>query len=70
MLARPGNPLSDRIFPEQVRLLYRGAREAYIATVVNAALLVFIQVHEIAARLVVLWFVYILLITAGRALLV
>jgi signal transduction histidine kinase len=70
MLARSGNPLSDRIFPEQVRLLYRGAREAYIATVVNAALLVFIQVHEIAARLVVLWFVYILLITAGRALLV
>jgi histidine kinase/DNA gyrase B/HSP90-like ATPase len=43
MLTGSNNALSGIIFTEQVRLLYRGAPESYIATIVNAILVALSQ---------------------------
>ena len=53
-----------------MRLLYRGAPESYIATIVNAILLALIQRQQIEPYIILSWLVYILLVTAGRTLLV
>ena len=70
MLKGPKNPLSGRVFPEQVRLLYRGAPESYIGTILAAGLLVLIQRQQIERYIVLSWLLYILLVTVGRSLLV
>lgn len=64
------SPQNKRVFPDQVRLLYEGAGEAYIATVINVLLLAAIQHYRIAPQIVVVWLLYMLVITTGRALLV
>jgi hypothetical protein len=70
MPASSGHPYSASIFPEQVRLLYRGAVEAYIATAINAVLLAAIQRDRISPQIVIVWLLYMFLVTAGRTLLV
>ena len=70
LLAFSGSPQSTRIFPNQVRLLYRGALEAYIATVINVVLLATIQRYRIPLQIVLAWLLYMFVLTTGRALLV
>jgi signal transduction histidine kinase len=70
LLAFPGSPQSARIFPDQVRLLYRGALEAYIATAINVVLLAAIQRYRIPSQIVLAWVLYMFVVTTGRALLV
>jgi signal transduction histidine kinase len=53
-----------------VKLLYGGAVEAYIATVLNVVLLAAIQRSRIPPLIVMGWLLYMLAITTGRALLV
>lgn len=53
-----------------MRLLYRGAPESYIATLVNAVLLALIQRQQIEPSIVLSWLVYIFLVTAGLGVLV
>ncbi len=61
---------SSRVFSEQVRLLFRGALEAYVATVVVAALVAYIQRRVIAPSVVVAWLAYMLAVTGVRTALV
>jgi hypothetical protein len=61
---------SERIFPDQVRLLYAGAIEAYIATAVNVVLLAAIQWDRIPPLMIIGWLLYMFAVTASRALLV
>ena len=65
-----GRPHSWQIFPEQVRLLYGGAVEAYIATAVNTVLLAIVQRDHISLQIIVAWLFYMALILAARTLLV
>lgn len=70
MLTGANDGVSGRVFLEQVRLLYRGAPESYIATLVNAVLLALIQRQQIEPSIVLSWLVYIFLVTAGLGVLV
>jgi hypothetical protein len=65
-----GTPRSARILPDQVRLLYGGALEAYIATAINVVLLAAIQRSRVPPQIVLAWLLYMFEVTAGRALLV
>ena len=65
-----GRPHSSQIFPEQVKLLYGGAVEAYIATAINAVLLALVQFGHIPLQIIVTWLTYMVFVTAGRTLLV
>ena len=62
--------LASRIFSGQVELLYKGAFEAYLATIVNATILAYVQGHVIRASTIISWLVYIFVVTAARAALV
>ncbi len=62
--------MASRIFSGQVELLYKGAFEAYLATIVNATILAYVQSPVIRASTVISWLVYVLVVTAARAALV
>ena len=70
MPAFSSNSHSKKIFPDQVRLLYAGAIEAYIATAVNVVLLAAIQWYRIPPLIIIGWLLYMFVVTASRALLV
>ena len=63
----PAPTTANDIFPEQVRLLYRGALEGLLATAINAPVLAYIQRHVIATHILGWWLFYMALVTAARA---
>jgi diguanylate cyclase (GGDEF)-like protein/PAS domain S-box-containing protein len=61
---------STELFAEQVRLLYKNAPLAYIATLMNGAILAFVQSAHISVPVVLAWYGSLVLVTAIRALIV
>jgi diguanylate cyclase (GGDEF)-like protein/PAS domain S-box-containing protein len=57
----------DRMYAEQVGMLYKNAPIAYIVTVLNGAVLIYIQSPYISSAVFSMWYVILLLVTAGRA---
>jgi hypothetical protein len=70
MLSFFRSPQHSKIFPDQVRLLYGGAVEAYIATAINVILLAAVQRYHVPFYIVLTWLLYMLMVTASRGLLV
>jgi diguanylate cyclase (GGDEF)-like protein/PAS domain S-box-containing protein len=58
------------VYAEQVALLYRNAPLAYSATIVNGTVLALVQATQIASLIIFSWWVFLILTTAGRSLLV
>ena len=67
-MKRAGDELSspDQLFSEQVKLLYKNAPLAYAVTVVNGALLIFVQSAYVSADVLAAWYGTLMLITVLR----
>ena len=61
---------TDSMLPEQVRLLYGGAREAFFATLLNACLLAYMQRTVLPLSVLAAWLGYIVVVTIARSILV
>lgn len=61
--------ISDRLFEEQVALLYKHAPLAYTVTVINGAILAYVQSTHISAAVLAIWYGSLMLITVIRAVL-
>lgn len=61
--------ISDRVFEEQVALLYKHAPLAYTVTVINGAILVYVQSTYISSAVLAIWYSSLVLITVIRAVL-
>jgi diguanylate cyclase (GGDEF)-like protein/PAS domain S-box-containing protein len=59
---------SDQLYAEQVKLLYKNAPVAYSVTVINGAILIFVQSAYIPLSTLSLWYGSLLLVTVIRAL--
>ncbi|HEY8102499.1 MAG TPA: diguanylate cyclase [Burkholderiaceae bacterium] len=57
----------DHLYAEQVKLLYKNAPIAYVVTVINGAILIYIQSPYISRSILSMWYGSLLLLTAGRA---
>jgi len=66
----PGEPSASRehpqLYAEQVRLLYKNAVVGLIATFINSAILVLILRSKVPHRVLTIWLVCILVVSAGR----
>ena len=60
----------EKIYAEQVALLYHNAPLAYISNVINATLLIFVESPYIPFRSLLIWYSCLMLLTAFRTLLV
>lgn len=71
-MKRAGEEISspDQLFAEQVKLLYKNAPLAYIVTVVNGAIVIYVQSAYIPVPILAFWYGCLVLITAIRAFLV
>lgn len=58
------------VYAEQVALLYRNAPLAYSATVINGTILALVQATQTASLIILCWWSFLILVTAGRSLLV
>lgn len=58
------------IYAAQIGLLYRNAPLAYSVTVINGTVLALIQATQIASLIVFSWWAFLIVVTAGRVLLV
>lgn len=61
---------SDELFAAQVKLLYRNAPLAYSVTLVNGAILAYVQSAHISIPVLLAWYGCLLLVTAIRTLLI
>lgn len=57
---------SQEVLAEQVRLVYSGAPEAYITTILNALLLTYIQRNVVASSTLLAWLAFIVVVTLVR----
>lgn len=57
----------NHLYAEQVKLLYKNAPIAYLITMVNGAILIYIQNSYIPRRVLFIWYASLSLVTAGRA---
>ncbi|MGZ3239847.1 MAG: diguanylate cyclase domain-containing protein [Burkholderiaceae bacterium] len=57
----------DYLYAEQVKLLYKNAPLAYVVTVINGAILIYIQSPYISRPILFIWYGSLLLVTAARA---
>ena len=62
--------LDARVYAEQIALLYKQGPLAYVVTLINASILVFIQKAHIAASVLLTWFGALLLVTTFRVILI
>jgi signal transduction histidine kinase/CheY-like chemotaxis protein len=69
-MSERSHEIPDAVFSEQVRLLYRAAPEAYVATILNAMLLSYMQEPVISPTRAWNWFLYMSLIILIRSVLV
>lgn len=58
---------SEQLYAEQVKLLYENAPLAYSATLINGAILAYVQSEHIPIPVVLRWYGCLLLVTAVRA---
>ena len=58
--------LTDPVFVEQVELLYRNAALAYTTTLVNGAILAYVQSEHIPLTVLLAWYGSLVVLTAGR----
>ncbi|WP_332670869.1 diguanylate cyclase domain-containing protein [Aromatoleum sp.] len=58
---------SDPVFVEQVELLYRNAPLAYTTTLINGAILAYIQSEHIPLVVLLAWYVSLVIVTGVRA---
>ncbi|MGZ3157540.1 MAG: diguanylate cyclase domain-containing protein [Burkholderiaceae bacterium] len=58
---------SDHVYEEQVKLLYKNAPIAYVVTLINGAVLIYIQSPYIARPILFWWYGSLLIVTAARA---
>jgi diguanylate cyclase (GGDEF)-like protein/PAS domain S-box-containing protein len=58
------------VYAGQVALLYRNAPLAYSATVINGTILALVQATQTASLIILFWWAFLILVTAGRSLLV
>jgi len=66
----PVSPRVQQIEAEQVKLLYTQAPIGFVATMLNAAVVVFVLWESVASSLLIAWFVLIVTITLSRLALV
>ncbi len=57
----------DPVFVEQVELLYRNAAVAYATTLINGAVLVYVQSEHISGVVLLAWYGLLVVVTACRA---
>lgn len=64
------NGHSDELFAEQVKLLYNNAPLAYSTTLINGAILIYVQREYISSPVLLAWYACLLLVTAARSIVV
>jgi len=62
----PNNTIDKQLYVEQVSLLYHNAPLAYIFTLINGAVLVFLQKTYIPTSILTAWFTCLILVTVSR----
>jgi len=68
--ARDASSFPDQLFAEQVKLLYKNAPLAYSVTVINGAILIYVQSTYIQTPSLAAWYASLVLITVMRGLVI